>query len=158
VKKLLLVAGGRPGNLLLAPLYDELKKNKVYQPVALFVTPEGVEPISSDLAACFGLGETESFLVISLSQGSPIEQLATVITGIEKILVNEKPDLVMVCGSDNAALGAALTAAKLGLPVAAVDAGLRSYERLDAEEINRIAIDSMAEYHFVSEHSGEYNQ
>ncbi|MCX6178527.1 MAG: UDP-N-acetyl glucosamine 2-epimerase, partial [Chlorobiales bacterium] len=87
MKKLLLVAGGRPGNLLLAPLYDALKNNKAYQPVALFVTLEGVEPISSDLAACFGFGEAERSLVISLSQGSPIEQLATVITGIEKILV-----------------------------------------------------------------------
>ena len=157
MKKLLLVAGGRPGNLLLAPLYDALNKNKAYQPVALFVTPEGVEPISSDLAECFGFGEAERSHVVSLSQGSPIEQLATVITGVEKILVSEQPDLVMVCGCDNAALGVTLTAAKLGLTVAAVDAGLRSYERSDAEEINRIAIDAMAEYHFVSEHSGEYN-
>ena len=157
MKKILLVAGGRPGNLLLAPLYDALKKNKAYHTVALLVAMEGAEPISSDLAECFGLDEPGSSKVISLPQGSPVEQLATVMTGIEKVLVSDKPDLVMVCGSDNAALGAALTAAKLGVPVAAVDAGLRSYERLDAEEINRIAIDAMAEYHFVSEHSGEYN-
>ncbi len=157
MKKLLLVGGGRPGNLLLAPLNDALKKNKAYQPVALLVAPEGSEPISSDLAECFGLGEVGSSLVISLPQGSPVEHLATVMTSIEKVLVIEKPDLVMVCGSDNAALGAALTAAKLGVTVAVVDAGLRSYERSDSEEINRIAIDAMAEYHFVSEHSGEYN-
>ena len=157
MKKFLLVGGGRLGNLLLAPLYDALKKNKAYQPVALFVAPEGVEPVSSDLAACFGLNEAENTLAIFLSQGSPVEQLAAVMTAIEKILVDKKPDLVMVCGSDNAALGAALTAAKLGVTVAAVDAGLRSYERSDSEEINRIAIDAMAEYHFVSEHSGEYN-
>ena len=118
---------------------------------------EGGEPISGDIAECFGLGEAGGSLVISLPQGSPVEQLATVMTGIEKVLVSEKPDLVMVCGSDNVALGTALTAAKLGVAVAAVDAGLRSYERSDAEEINRIAIDAMAEYHFVSEHSGEYN-
>ena len=157
MKKLLLVGGGRLGNLLLAPLYDALKKNKAYQPLALLVAPEGGEPISNDLAACFGLGETGSYIVIPLPQGSPVEQLATVMTGIEKVLVSEKPDLVMVCGSDNAALGAALTGAKLGVPVAVADAGLRSYERTDTEEINRIAIDAMAEYHFVSEHSGEYN-
>ena len=157
MKKLLLIGGGRPGNLLLAPLYDALKKNKAYLPVALFVATEGGEPISGDIAECFGLGEAGGSLVISLPQGSPVEQLATVMTGIEKVLVSEKPDLVMVCGSDNVALGTALTAAKLGVAVAAVDAGLRSYERSDAEEINRIAIDAMAEYHFVSEHSGEYN-
>ncbi|MEI8185492.1 MAG: UDP-N-acetylglucosamine 2-epimerase [Chlorobiaceae bacterium] len=157
MKKLLLVGGGRPANLLLAPLYDALKKNKAYQLVVLLVAPEGVEPISSDIAACFGLDEAGSFIVVPLPQGSPVEQLASVMTGIEKILVSEKPDLVLVCGSDNAALGAALTATRLGMTVAAVDAGLRSYERLDAQEINRIVIDAIAEYHFVSEHSGEYN-
>ncbi|NMW22369.1 MAG: UDP-N-acetyl glucosamine 2-epimerase [Chlorobiaceae bacterium] len=157
MKKLLLIAGTRPGTHLLAPLYDALKKNRAYQPVAILTVPEGIEPISSDLAACFGLGDAAGSIVMSLLPGSPVEQLAEVMTGMEKILVTEKPDLVMVCGSDNVALGAALTAAKLGLPVAAVDAGLRSYERADSEEINRIAIDAMAEYHFVSEHSGEYN-
>jgi UDP-N-acetylglucosamine 2-epimerase len=157
VKKLLLVGGGRPGNLLLAPLYDALKHNEAYKPVALFVAPEGVDPISGDLAACFGFDEAGSFIAISLPKGSAVEHLATVMTGIEKVIASEKPDLVMVCGSDNAALGAALTAAKLGVRVAVVDAGLRSYDRSDGEEINRIAIDAMAEYHFVSEHSGEYN-
>ena len=157
MKKLLLVAGGRPGNLLLAPLYDVLNNHKAYQPLALFAVMEGGEPISSDLAACFGLEEAAHSIVVSLPQGSPIEQLAAVLTGIEKILISEQPDLVMVCGNDNAALGAAMTAAKLGMTVAAVDAGLRSYDRSDSEEINRIAIDAMAEYHFVSEHSGEYN-
>ena len=157
MKKILLVAGSRPGTLLLAPLYDTLKKNRGYQPVAVLAVTEGGDPIGSDLAACFGLGDASSSIVISLLPGSPVEQLAAVMTGMENIFVTEKPELVMVCGSDNVALGAALTAAKLGLTVAAVDAGLRSYERSDSEEINRIAIDTMAEYHFVSEHSGEYN-
>jgi UDP-N-acetylglucosamine 2-epimerase (non-hydrolysing) len=157
VKKLLLVAGSKHSALLLAPLYEALIKNRAFKPVALFVAPEGTELISDELAECFSLKEAGSFIDISLSQGSPVAQLAEVMTSIEKIIVTEKPDLVMVCGSDNAALGASLTAVKLGVPAAAVDAGLRSYERSDPEEINRIAIDAMAEFHFVSEHSGEYN-
>ncbi|WP_076792709.1 UDP-N-acetyl glucosamine 2-epimerase [Chlorobium sp. KB01] len=155
MKKLLLAAGSRPGILSLAPLYDALKKNGAYQPVALLVSAKGARPLSSDLASCFGIGD--DVRTIYLPEGSAVHQLASVMTGMEAILLSEKPDLVLVCGSDNVALGAAVTAAKLGMQAAAVDAGLRSYERSDAEEVNRVVIDAMAEFHFVSEHSGEYN-
>ncbi|MEI7933585.1 MAG: UDP-N-acetylglucosamine 2-epimerase [Chlorobiaceae bacterium] len=155
MKKLLLTAGGKPATLLLAPLYDALKKNGNYKPIVMLAAPEGVEPVSEDLAARFGLGEVSH--TITLPKGTPAEQLASVMTGAEKIMMSEQPDLVLVCGCDNAALGAAIIAAKLGLSVAAVDAGLRSYERSDADEVNRVVIDAMADFHFVSEHSGEYN-
>ena len=155
MKKLLLTAGGKSATLLLAPLYDALKKNGNYKTIVILAAPEGVEPISADLAVCFGIGEASH--TIMLPKGTSVEQLASVMIGAEKIMLSEQPDLVLVCGSDNAALGAAITAAKLGLPVAAVDAGLRSYERSDADEVNRVVIDAMADFHFVSEHSGEYN-
>ena len=155
MKKLLLAAGGKPGTLLLAPLYKALKNRKAYHPVVALAAPLGAEPISRELAASFGLGEASHTL--TLPDGTPVEQLAAAMTGMEKIMLSEKPDLVLVCGSDNVAFGAAVTAAKLGLPIAAVDAGLRSYERSDAEEVNRVVIDAMADFHFVSEHSGEYN-
>ena len=155
MKKLLLVAGGRQGTLLLAPLYKALKNKAAYQPVVMLATPDGAESISRELAASFGIGE--AIHTITLPKGTPVEQLAAAMPAMEKIMLTEKPDLVLVCGSDNAAFGAAVTAAKLGLPVAAVDAGLRSYERSDADEVNRVVIDAMADLHFVSEHSGEYN-
>ncbi len=155
MKKLLLAAGSRPGTLLLAPLYKALKKKGAYQPVVMLAAPEGAEPISADLAASFGIGEANHTII--LPKGTAVEQLAAALTAMEKIMLSEQPDLVLVCGCDNAAFGAAVTAAKLGLPVAAVDAGLRSYERSDADEVNRVVIDAMADFHFVSEHSGEYN-
>ncbi|NTW68680.1 MAG: UDP-N-acetyl glucosamine 2-epimerase [Chlorobiaceae bacterium] len=155
MKKLLLAAGGRPGALLLAPLYDALKKNGTYEPIALLASAKGADALSSDLCTCFGIGD--DVRTIPLPEGSPVQQLSAAMASIETALLKEKPDLVLVCGSDNVALGAAIAAAKLGLRVAAVDAGLRSYERSDAEEVNRVVIDAMAEFHFVSEHSGEYN-
>jgi len=155
VKKLLLTAGSKPGALLLAPLYKALTTHAAYQPVVLFALPEGTEPVNAELASSFTLEEADH--TITLPKGSSVEQLAAAMTGMEKIMLSEQPDLVLVCGCDNVALGTAITAAKLGLPVAAVDAGLRSYERSEAEEVNRIVIDSMADLHFVSEHSGEYN-
>ncbi len=155
MKKILLAAGNRTGTLLLAPLYKALIKKGSYLPVVMLAATEGSEPLSRDLAACFDIGEAVQN--VTLPKGTPVEQLATAMTGMEKILSREKPDLVLVCGCDNAALGAALTAAKRGLLVAAVDAGLRSYERSDGDEVNRVVIDAMADLHFVSEHSGEYN-
>lgn len=157
MKKLLLAAGGRPGTLLLAPLYDALKKNGAYRPVAVIASPEGAEPVSRDVASRFGIGEAGGTIVLPLPVTSPVQQLAALMSGMEKILLSEQPEIVLVCGSDNAAFAAAVTAAKLGLRVAAIDAGLRSYERSDSEEVNRVVIDAMAELHFVSEHSGEYN-
>ena len=155
MKKLLLTAGSRTGTLLLAPLYDALNKNAAYKPVVILAAQEGAEPINADLARSFNISEADH--TIRFPKGTSVEQLASVMTGMEKIMLNEQPDLVLVCGCDNAAFGAAITAAKLGLPVAAIDAGLRSYERSDAEEVNRVVIDAMADLHFVSEHSGEYN-
>jgi len=156
LKKLLLVAGGKNGTLLLAPLYEAFKKNSSYKTAVLLAATEGTEPISRDLAVSFNIGG-EGIHTISLLKGTPIQQLAAVMTSLEAILLSEQPDIVLVCGSDNVAFGATVTAAKLGLPVAAVDAGLRSYDRSDSEEINRMVIDAMADIHFVSEHSGEYN-
>ncbi|ACD91412.1 MAG: UDP-N-acetyl glucosamine 2-epimerase [Chlorobium limicola] len=155
MKKLLLAAGGKPGALLLAPLYNALKKNGIFKPVAVFAAAQSAEPLSRELATCFGIGEAGH--TITLGEDSPGQQLAAVITGMEPIIAREQPVLVMVCGSDNAALGAALAATKLGVPVAVADAGLRCHDRSDADEINRILIDSIADLHFISEHSGEYN-
>jgi len=155
VKKILLVSGSKPGTLLLAPLYNILKQKESYQPVSILVSTEGEPPISPDLATCFTLGNGDH--TITLAKESPVAQLAATMISMEKIMLAEQPDLVLACGCDNAALGAAITAAKLALPVAAIDAGLRSYERSDVEEINRVVIDAMADFHFVSEHSGEYN-
>jgi UDP-N-acetylglucosamine 2-epimerase len=155
VKKLLLAAGGKPGALLLAPLYNALKKNGTFRPLAVFASSKTEEPLSRELSTCFGIGDACG--TVTLGDESPVQQLASVITGMESVIAREQPVLVMVCGSDNAALGAALAATKSGIPVAVADAGLRSHDRSDADEINRILIDSIADLHFISEHSGEYN-
>lgn len=155
MKTILLIAGGFQGALMLAPLFQALKHRGGYRPLPVIAFTEGEQPLSDGLAACFGMeGAVQT---ISLPEGSAAGETAAAMTGIEKIVVAEAPVLVMVCGSGNAAMAAAVTAVKLGIPVASADAGLRSYERREFAEINRMLIDTVADFHFVSEHSGEYN-
>jgi len=81
-------------------------------------------------------------------------QTARIMTGFEKVLTDERPDLVMVAGDVNSTLACALVAVKLHIPVAHVEAGLRSFDRTMPEEINRIVTDVLADFLFVTEKSG----
>lgn len=89
--------------------------------------------------------------------GSHAAQTANTMLQVEKILLEEKPDLVILSGYQDATLAFGITASKMQIPIAHIDAGLRSYEKYNSEEINRILTDVLCEYHFVSEHSAMKN-
>ena len=94
---------------------------------------------------------------LGVGSGSHAEQTAKVMIEFEKVLINELPDLVIVVGDVNSTIACSLTAVKLGIKVAHVEAGLRSFDRQMPEEINRILTDSIADYLFVTEKSGIEN-
>jgi len=81
--------------------------------------------------------------------GSHAEQTAAMLVGVEPILVRERPDAVVVVGDTNSTLAAALAAAKLDLPVAHVEAGLRAFDRRIPEELNRVVVDHLAQLLFA---------
>jgi UDP-N-acetylglucosamine 2-epimerase (non-hydrolysing) len=93
--------------------------------------------------------------MLEVGSGSHAEQTARVMERLEPVLIEERPDLVIVPGDVNSTAAAALTAAKMQIPVAHIEAGLRSFDRTMPEELNRIVTDQLSDQLFI--HSPEAN-
>jgi UDP-N-acetylglucosamine 2-epimerase (non-hydrolysing) len=94
---------------------------------------------------------------LGVGSGSHAEQTARVILTLEPVVLQEQPDLVVVVGDVNSTLAAALVAAKLGIPVAHVEAGLRSRDRGMPEELNRLLTDQLADLLFTTSRDADAN-
>ena len=86
---------------------------------------------------------------LNVGSGNHATQTAKMLTGIEEILLIQKPDVMIVQGDTNSTMSGALVATKMGLKVAHIEAGLRSYDRSMPEEINRIMVDHISDWLFV---------
>ena len=93
-------------------------------------------------------------LNLEVGSGSQALQTAEIMRRFEPVAVERRPDLVVVVGDVNSTLACALVAAKLGIAVAHIEAGLRSFDRTMPEEINRVVTDTLSDFLFVSERSG----
>jgi UDP-N-acetylglucosamine 2-epimerase (non-hydrolysing) len=94
---------------------------------------------------------------LGVGSGSHAQQTAKIMVELEKVLEAQKPDLVIVVGDVNSTVASSLVSVKLGIQVAHVEAGLRSFDRAMPEEINRLLTDAVSEYLFVTEPSGVAN-
>lgn len=92
--------------------------------------------------------------MLNIGQGTPNAQMANVMLGLEKVCSEYLPDLLMVVGDVNSTFAAALTGNKMGIKVAHLESGLRSFDRAMPEEINRLLTDEIADVFFVTEQSG----
>jgi UDP-N-acetylglucosamine 2-epimerase (non-hydrolysing) len=103
------------------------------------------------------LGLPEPDVYLGVGSGSHAEQTARIMTAFEEVVLEEEPDLVVVVGDVNSTVACSLVASKCHVPVAHVEAGLRSGDRDMPEEVNRIVTDRLSDYLFVTEPSGIEN-
>ncbi len=156
MKKIISVVGARPNFIKIAPVAKALKKYRKEVKHQICHTGQHFDQRMSEIFFD-QLKMPRPDFNLGVSGGSHAEQTARIMLELEKVLTAERPDLVIVPGDVNSTLAAALVASKMGIPIAHVEAGLRSFDKTMPEEINRIVTDVVSEYLFVSEHSGMRN-
>ena len=139
------VVGTRPQLIKAAALQPALRAR--HDEVFVDTGQHYDEAMAGAFFAELGLARPDHSL--GVGGGSHAEQLAAMLTGLEPILAVERPDAVLVYGDTNSTLAGALAAAKLGIPVAHVEAGLRSFDRRMPEEINRVVADHLSRWLFA---------
>jgi len=142
-RKILLVAGARPNFMKIAPIYRELKKYPdAFSPTIVHTGQHYDKNMSDNFFRDLEIPEPDVYL--GSGSGTHAEQTGRVMVGIEKVCMNEKPDWIVVVGDVNSTMASAIAASKLCIPVAHVEAGLRSGDKTMPEEINRIVTDAIS--------------
>jgi len=152
-KKICLGVGARPNFMKAAPLLRELARHPDKLTPILIHTGQHYSPKLSQLFFD-DLKMPKPDVYLGVGSSSHAQQTADIMIGLEKIWIDSPPDLVVVFGDINSTLAAAIVAAKQGIKLAHVEAGLRSRDNEMPEEINRIVTDRLSNYLFVSEQSG----
>jgi UDP-N-acetylglucosamine 2-epimerase (non-hydrolysing) len=153
--KILAVVGARPNFMKAAPLIWEAQRRGGID-VCLVHTGQHYDAKMSQLFFD-ELRLPRPDVNLEVGSGSHAAQTAEVMKRFEPVVLRERPDLVLVVGDVNSTIACALVAAKLLVPVAHVEAGLRSFDRTMPEEINRILTDAISDWLFVTEPSGIEN-
>ena len=154
VKKVLHVAGARPNFMKIAPLVRAFEARGVAAPICH--TGQHYDATMSRLFFD-ELSIPRPAVNLEVGSGSHAAQTAAVMSRFEGVLLDQKPDLVVVVGDVNSTMACALVCAKLLVPVAHVEAGLRSYDRTMPEEVNRVVTDAVSDLLYCSEPSGVAN-
>lgn len=153
--KLITVLGARPQFIKASPVSRALKNTAVIEEILVHTGQHFDDNMSAIFFQEMEIPEPKYFLNINgLGHGAMTGQM---LEAIEKILIQEKPDLVMVYGDTNSTLAGALAACKLHIPVAHIESGLRSHNLLMPEEYNRMLTDRIASLLFVPTNSGLEN-
>jgi UDP-N-acetylglucosamine 2-epimerase (non-hydrolysing) len=152
MKKIYLVAGARPNFMKIAPIVRALQD---HGGLAFKIIHTG-QHYDREMNDVFfeELGIPEPHVFMAAGGGSHSQQTGRIMIAFEELCLTERPDVVMVVGDVNSTLACSIAAKKLNIPVAHVEAGLRSGDMTMPEEVNRVVTDSISDWFFVTEPSG----
>lgn len=158
--KLISIVGARPNFMKIAPIMEAVgEHNRVSgKPIKNVLVHTG-QHYDEKMSRLFfeELGIPRPDVDLGVGSGSHAEQTAEVMKRFEKVCLSENPTHILVVGDVNSTIACALVAAKMGIKVIHVEAGLRSFDRTMPEEINRVLTDSISDYLFTTEKSAEEN-
>jgi UDP-N-acetylglucosamine 2-epimerase (non-hydrolysing) len=152
---ILSVVGARPNFMKIAPIAHRLALRPEVRHVLVHTGQHYDQNMSKVFFADLEIPAPDIHL--GIGSGSHAQQTAKVMMAFEAVVEQEKPDLVVVVGDVNSTMAATLVASKLDVPVAHVEAGLRSFDRSMPEEINRIVTDSIADLLLTPSRDGDEN-
>jgi UDP-N-acetylglucosamine 2-epimerase (non-hydrolysing) len=162
-RKWIIVAGARPNFMKVGPLIRAIDKHNSSCRSSL----AGIHYLLVHTGQHYDFNMSDAFFVdlklpepdvhLGVGSGNHGEQTGRVLIEVEKVLLKERPDLVIVVGDVNSTMAAALAAVKLHIPVAHVEAGLRSFDRNMPEEVNRLVTDVVSDYLFTPSPEGDEN-
>jgi UDP-N-acetylglucosamine 2-epimerase (non-hydrolysing) len=154
--KILNIVGARPNFIKMAPLMREYRKRPVgIVPILLHTGQHYDEVMSAVFFSQLGLPRVD--ISLNVGSGTHAEQTARIMMAFEPVLLRDHPDLVVVVGDVNSTVACTLVASKLLIPVAHVEAGLRSFDRTMPEEINRLVTDCLADFLFTTSEDANEN-
>ena len=151
LKTILYVVGARPNFVKSAPVIQALAEDERVRQIVVHTGQHYDPALSEAVLQDLGFPVPDRFL--GIGSGTHAEQTGKTLIAVEEVLIEDRPDLVVVSGDVNATLAAALAAAKLSIPVAHIESGLRSGDWSMPEEINRVLMDRLSQILFT--HSPE---
>ncbi len=153
--KIDLIAAARPNFMKIAPLYHELKNDKDVKARIIHTGQHYDRNMFEDIFKDLELPNPH--VSLGIGGGTHAYQVGSLMIEYEKQLLKDRADLVIVVGDVNATMACAVTAKKLHIPVAHLEAGLRSFDMTMPEEINRMVTDSISDYFWTPSIDGNEN-
>ncbi|MEL7498515.1 MAG: UDP-N-acetylglucosamine 2-epimerase (non-hydrolyzing) [Planctomycetota bacterium] len=159
-KRLAMIVGARPNFMKIAPILHAMEAYESLEPILIHTGQHYDANLSDVFFEELGIKRPE--ISLNVGSGSHGKQTAQILTAVEEVLVNAKDagqpfSRMVVVGDVNSTMAATIAAAKMLIPVAHVEAGLRSFDRTMPEEINRILTDSVCDMLLCSEPAGVEN-
>lgn len=155
MKHVLHVVGARPNFMKAAPVLDALRRRSPVRQTLVHTGQHYDANMSDVFFTQLGLPAPDVHL--GIGAGSQTAQTAQIMMHFEEVVATHKPDIVLVYGDVNSTLAAVLVCAKMGVRVAHVEAGLRSFDRTMPEELNRIVVDQLADLLLTPSPDGDRN-